>query len=131
MIQLKDNNFIPVDGTIFEHNTGSMIDELRIETEDPTTGGGYILEIIASIGPASSLVPYGKLAVSVVINDPCYDATLTIDPSILSSYPTSTTIDYVIGDPMITETFDKTKITSSDTSGNCPDIQVSFWEQNP
>ena len=63
---------------------------------------------------------------TVIIEDPCISATLTIDPQILSS----SAITYNIGDAAIIESLDLNHVISSETITTCPPIVLTLINQN-
>ena len=74
----------------------------------------YSLKVVAKYA-GTKYTKVGELPFTVTVDDHCVDATLTIDPTILSSIP----VNYFIDSSARIETFTQDKVSS--TEGNCPE----------
>lgn len=63
----------------------------------------------------------GSIPFTVIVADPCYAVTFSIDPSICATLST-----YIIKDPLLKLNFDQSKITPSDTVAACPALQLDI-----
>ena len=84
--------------------------------------GTYTFTVTGTIGVSSPLSEDVTWTLTTV--NPCKTATLTIQPSILST----TAIEFVIGSPDAAETLDVAQVVSSETDAICPAIVLSVTD---
>ena len=111
---------------INEDNTGldsmfrydAFANQLIVQSQDPYKTGTYQLQVVAQYdGPQ-----YSKFGhkFQVEIDDPCHQAILTVDPTIVPSM----IIDYQVGEFVKSISIDERRVGS--TVSNCPDYIFSL-----
>ena len=108
------------DTDVFTFNPSTNV--FTIESHDITKIDDYDLKITAKY-TGSKYTKTAELQFKVTIDDHCAQATLTIDPSIISANP----IIYQIGYQAEFQTFDATKVSSTKTG--CPSFVFAVTDQ--
>ena len=112
-----NSDYSAVNASIFAFNPASRV--FTIESHDIEQIDTYNLKVTAKYtGEKYTMI--GELPFIVTVNDPCANASLTIDPAILTTSPVS----YKIGYEADVQTFTQNKITS--TESVCPTYVFSF-----
>ena len=97
---------------------------LTVYSENLAVAGVYTVSVI-------TLTPTGaesdiSFSFKLTVIDPCLEAQLTIDPSILQRDE----IDYYIGDEAHVESFAHEKVSSTEAIANCPNVVFAIENQD-